>query len=112
MLDLSPTAADVVQRLHQRRGSEGRAGVRLSRSASGSLAMTLADGPQPGDVTLFRCAVAVYLDDYALSRTQRHVLDGASSSDGDRLFLRDLASDLARRDRETVAALRAHVESS
>ena len=72
--------------------------------------MQLADGPEPGDVTLFRQAIALHLDDYALTRTQRHLLDGATDEGGDRLFLRDLAADLARRDRETVAALRSHLD--
>ena len=65
-------------------------------------------GPAEGDTTLRRHRIPLYLDDYALRRTQRQLLDSSNDEGETRLFLRD--ADLVRRNRQTVAALRAYLD--
>jgi hypothetical protein len=110
VLDITEQAADVIRELLAAAALDAaEVGLRFSRDPRhGSLALQPHAGPVDGDTTLRRRQIALYLDDYALRRTHRQLLD-TSADDGERrLFLRD--TDLVRRNRQTVAALRAYLE--
>jgi hypothetical protein len=112
MLEVTAAAADLIQQLVQRHGlcPDQGGGLRLARDpAVGGLTMTVAAAPADADTTLHRHAVAVYLDEHAMERTQRHVLDAHPGPSGPVFSLLDQREDDARRDRLTVAALRAYL---
>lgn len=113
MLEVTPAAAELIQRLLDTHGlcPEQGGGLRLARDHThGSLVMSVAAAPADSDTTLRRHEVAVYLDDHALERTQRHVLDVHPGATGPAFSLLHEREDDARRDRLTVAALREYLD--
>jgi hypothetical protein len=115
MLEVTPAAAELIQRLLDTHGlgPEQSGGLRLALDqAHGGLTMTVAAAPADADTTLRRHAVTVYLDEHAVLRTRRHVLDVHPGPNGEVLSLLDQREDEARRDRLTVAAIRDYLSRS
>lgn len=107
----TPDAEQLINRQIVQRGATGPApGLRLAQHpVRPSLEMSVVSGPQPGDVAVAGKEARVYLDHYALSRVQEHVLDSRQSSAVGQAFVLVPAAELRQRDTDTARRLREYL---
>ena len=82
MLTMTDNAADVVKTIVEQTVAEEQAGLRISRAADESLALTPASGSEPGDQVVEENGARVFLDVGAALVLDDKILDAKVEADG------------------------------
>jgi iron-sulfur cluster assembly protein len=82
MLTMTSNAADVVKKIVEQNVADHDAGLRISRAADESLALTPVPGSEPGDQVVEESGARVFLDEGAASVLDDKVLDATVGADG------------------------------